>query len=89
MTPREIVNWLRDEKNRAVITMVGAAFAAALGGLWTVYVHFSPAPDSKPAPPLARVESDCGSVAVGGNVTGGTITAAATGDCAKASKPSQ
>jgi hypothetical protein len=70
LTLRNAFSWLRDEKNHRTVKMVGGAFAAAVVALWTVYVHFYPAPDSKPTPHPANVQSDCGSVAVSGNVTG-------------------
>jgi tetratricopeptide (TPR) repeat protein len=45
-------DWLKDEKNRAVITMVGAG----LSSVAAVYIYFFPAPDAKPSPPTTHVE---------------------------------
>ncbi len=83
MTPRQIIVWLKDEKNRAVVTMIGAAFTATLGGLWTAYVYFFPRSEPRPKQAPTQIEFDCSSVAVGGDVSGATITARNSGDCAK------
>jgi hypothetical protein len=39
-------------------------------------------PEVKP-PIQKQIEADCGSVAIGGDVTGATITAGSNGDCPK------
>ncbi|MFZ0495750.1 MAG: hypothetical protein WBE85_12960 [Methylocella sp.] len=57
--------FLRDESNRAILVLI----AGAVGGLWVVFVHFSPTPDAKPPP----VHAGEGSLAVGGNVSNSTI----------------
>ncbi len=63
-----------------------AVLAAIAGGAWAVFLYFHPAPDTKPPSSEKQIEADCGSVAVGGDVTGATITAGSSGDCPK-SKP--
>lgn len=79
--PSRVLAFLRDESNRAPLGWIGGGLAAAAGGLWAVYVHFYPAPEAKPGPPQKQIEADCGSVAIGGDVSGATITAGSRGDC--------
>jgi hypothetical protein len=52
-------------------------------GLWIAFVYFFPAPGPNPSPSRKRIEADCGSVAIGGDVSGATITAGGNGDCPK------
>ena len=60
-----------------------AVLAAIAGGAWVVFVYLHPAPEAKSPPAGKQIEADCGSVAVGGDVTGATITAGSSGDCPK------
>lgn len=80
-----MLNWLKDDRNRALAGWLGGGAAAVIGALWTAYLHFYAAPDAKPAAGKA-VEADCGSVAINGDVTGATITAGARGGCPGAGK---
>jgi hypothetical protein len=60
-----------------------------LTGLWAVFVYFFPS-EKVPASKPANVEASCGSVAVGGNVSGTTTITAGTAinsDCPTKSKP--
>jgi hypothetical protein len=50
-------------------------------GAWAVFVHFLPAPEAKP--PQEQIKADCGSVAIGGDVSGATIRAGSSGECRK------
>jgi hypothetical protein len=74
--------FLREEGNRALLGWIGGGLAAAIGALWTAFVYFHPAEGEKPKVP-AGVTAECGSVALGGDVIGGTITAGNSGDCSK------
>jgi hypothetical protein len=81
--------WAFIKSNQATLTWLGGGAAIAAGGLWTAFVYFFPPQSpSKPAPAPVAVEADCGGVAVGGNVSGSTITAGdtANSDCAPKSK---
>jgi hypothetical protein len=71
-----IWQFLKEPANLAVITAIGA-------GAWAAFVYFHPAPEAKPSPVQKKIEADCGSVAIGGDVTGATITAGSNGDCPK------
>jgi hypothetical protein len=75
------LTFLRDEGNRALLGWIGGGLAAVIGALWTAFVFFHPAHGEKPTAP-AGVEADCNSVAIGGDVSGATITAGSSGDCA-------
>ncbi|MGH6834188.1 MAG: hypothetical protein ACREC9_01300 [Methylocella sp.] len=78
-----VLAFLRDEGNRAFLGWIGGGLAVLATGFWAVYVHFYPSPEAKPSPPQKQIEADCGSVAVGGNVSGATITAGNSNDCPK------
>jgi hypothetical protein len=77
---------LQDEKNQRILTLIGGGLAAVIAGLWAFYVHFFPAPEAKPAPPQKQIEADCGSVAIGGDVTGAAITAGSSNECPKSGR---
>jgi len=74
---------LQDEKNQRMLTLIGGGLAIVIGGLWTAFVYFFPTPEHKPNPPQKQIEADCGSVAIGGDVSGATITSGSSGDCPK------
>lgn len=76
-----VLAFLRDESNRALLGWIGSGLVVLATGLWAVYVHFSPAPEAKR--PQTQIEAECGSVAIGGDVSGATITAGSSGDCPK------
>lgn len=77
--------FLRDEGNRALLGWIGGGLAAVIGALWTAFVYFHPAEGEK-SKAQAGVKAECGSVALGGDVIGGTITAGNSGDCPKPAK---
>jgi hypothetical protein len=81
--------WTFIKNNQATLTWLGGGVAIAAGGLWTAFVYFFP-PQSPPKPASApvAVEANCGGVAVGGSVSGATITAgdSANSNCASQSK---
>jgi hypothetical protein len=72
--------FLRDKHNQQVLGWLGGGLVALATGLWVVVVYFfplqkSPEPQSSPIP---DVQANCGGVAIGGNVSGSTITAGTT-----------
>jgi hypothetical protein len=77
------VTFLRDEGNRALLGWIGGGLVAVIGALWTVFAYFHPAPDEKSGPPQKRIEAICGSVAIGGDVSGTTIMAGSSNNCPK------
>lgn len=70
-------NFLRQKRNQQVLSWLGGGLVVAATGAWVVFVYLFPA-QKEP-----EVRANCGGVAVGGNVSGSTITAGtATGaDC--------
>jgi hypothetical protein len=85
LTTGSVMNRLWDficeERNRVVLGWLGGGLVVAATGLWAAFVYFFPHHTSD-------VQAKCGSVAVGGNVTGATITAGSTTslDCSSKSK---
>jgi hypothetical protein len=83
--------FLRDKRNQQVLGWLGGGLVVVATGLWVAVVYFFPPgkfPEAKsPEPMPLSVQADCGGVAIGGNVSGATITggAATNSDCA--SKP--
>ncbi len=73
-----IWRFLKDPVNFVVISAIA-------GGAWAVFVYFHPTPEAKSPPVQKQIDADCGSVAIGGDVTGATITAGSGGDCPKSS----
>jgi TIR domain len=79
--------FLRDKRNRQVLGWLGGGLVVAATGLWVAFVYFFPPPNSREAKspvPAVNVQADCSAIAIGGNVTGGTITTGGTtnSDCA-------
>ena len=81
-----VLAFLRDEGNRALLGWIGGGLVVLASGLWAVFVYFHPAPEAKPGPPQKQIEADCGSVAIGGDVSGATITAGNSNECPKAGR---
>jgi hypothetical protein len=76
--------FLQDEKNQRMLTLIGGGLVVVVGGLWTAFVYFFPAPEHNPNPPQKQIEAECGSVAiVASNATGATITAGGGSNCPK------
>jgi hypothetical protein len=78
-----IWQFLQDDKNQRMLTLIGGGLAVVIGGFWAAFVYFFPAPEAKPGPAQKQIEAECGSVAIGGDVSGATITAGSTGNCPK------
>jgi hypothetical protein len=82
--------FLRDKRNQQVLGWLGGGLVVAATGLWAVFVYLFPpgkSPEAKsPEPIPASVQADHGGIAVGGNVTGATIT---TGGAANSDTPAK
>jgi hypothetical protein len=79
--------FLRDKSNQQVLGWLGGGLVVAVTGLWAAFVYLFPlgkSPEAKSAAPAASVQADCSAIAIGGNVTGATITTGGTtnSDCA-------
>lgn len=81
--------FLRDKRNQQVLGWLGGGLIVAATGLWAAFVYFFPAPKSPgakfPEPP--SVQADHGGIAIGGNVTGSTITTGGTTNSDGPTKP--
>jgi TIR domain len=67
-------DFICQERNRVMLGWLGGGLVVTATGIWAAFVYFFP--PQKPAEPRpANVQANCGGVAVGGNVTGTTITA--------------
>jgi hypothetical protein len=78
--------FLSGKRNREVLGWIGAGLFVLASGLWAITVYLFPphgTQDSKPTEVVAR----CGSVAVGGSVTGSTLTAGSTTGADCSTKP--
>jgi hypothetical protein len=83
--------FLRDERNQQVLGWLGGGLVVAATGLWAAFVYFSPPLKSsettshEPTPPA--VQADRGGIAIGGNVSGTTITGGTVTSSDGAPKP--
>jgi TIR domain len=79
--------FLRDKSNQQVLGWLGGGLVVVATGLWAAFVYLFPpgksleAKSPEPTPP--SVQANCGGIAIGGGVTGSTITAGTTtnSDC--------
>jgi len=83
--------FLRNEQNRLVLGWLGGGLVVAATGAWAAFIYFFPAhksPESSPVQSPATVRASCGGIAIGGNVSGTTITAGSqtNAECATKSK---
>jgi hypothetical protein len=79
--------YLRDKRNQQVLSWLGGGLVVAATGLWAAFVYFFPpvkSQEAKSPVPAVNVQADCSAIAIGGNVTGATITTGGTtnSDCA-------
>jgi len=77
--------FIRQKRNREVLGWLGGGLVVAATGLWAAIVYL--VPPQKPAEPKRDVQADHGGVAIGGSVTGTTITGGATSSSDSSSKP--
>jgi TIR domain-containing protein len=83
--------FLRDKGNQQVLGWLGGGLVVVATGLWAAFVYFFPpgkSPEAKsPEPTPASIQANCGAIAIGGGVTGSTITAGGTTNTDCAPKP--
>jgi len=89
--PDGLWGFLRDKRNQQVLGWLGGGLIVAATGLWAVFVYLFPpgkSPEAKsPEPTPASLQADHGGVAIGGNVTGATITTGGTTNSDRSAKP--
>jgi hypothetical protein len=75
-------SFLRRKRNREILGWLGGGLVVAAAGLWAIVVFLFP-PSGK-----SGVSAECGSNAIGGNVSGSTVTAGgpSAADCSRKSK---
>jgi len=81
--------FLRDKSNQQVLGWLGGGLVVAVTGLWAAFVYLYPPakpPEAKSSAPIS-VQADCSAIAIGGNVTGATITTGGTANADCAPKP--
>jgi hypothetical protein len=84
--------FLRDKRNQQVLGWVGGGLVVVATGLWAAFIYLFPLSKSSETeasgPARISVEADCSGIAIGGSVTGATITTGATttSDCARKPK---
>jgi hypothetical protein len=71
-----LLKFLHSKSNREVLTWAGGGIAAVAAAAWAVFIYLWPMspPDTKKAA-ASTVEAKCGGVAVGGSISGSTVTA--------------
>ena len=79
--------FLRDKRNQQVLGWIGGGLVFVATGLWAAFIQFSPPQKSietkaseqlgASEPARANVQADCSGIAIGGNVSGATITSGA------------
>jgi len=83
--------FLRDKGNQQVLGWLGGGLVVVATALWAVFVYLFPpgkSPQAKsPEPIPASVQADHGGIAIGGNVTGATITTGGTTNSDRSAKP--
>jgi hypothetical protein len=70
---------VRKKSNREIVAWAGGGVVALAIGFWAVFTYAFPGKSS------AAVEANCGAVAIGGNVSGSTVTAGrpTAADCSR------
>jgi hypothetical protein len=83
----ELWAFLRQKRNREILGWIGGGVVAVAVGLWAAFIYVFP-PKKIDTPGTSGAQASCGGVAIGGNVTGATITAGTTtnSDCSTKSK---
>jgi len=68
--------FLRQDRNRQILGWLGGGLVVVVAGLWAVFVYLHP--PQRGDVPRPSVSASQGGVAIGGNVTGATITGGTT-----------
>ena len=83
---KRLWRFLSKGRNREVLGWIGAGLVVLASGIWAVTVYLFPPPGAQDSKPT-EVEARCGSVAVGGSVTGSTLTTGPTTGADCSTKP--
>jgi hypothetical protein len=78
--------FIERKRNREILGWAGGGLVVVASGIWAVTVHLFPPPKPKDVRPT-QIEALCGGVAVGGSVSGSTITGGATSSADCSTRP--
>jgi hypothetical protein len=78
--------FIRLKSNRERIAWLGGGAVVVVAGLWTAFVYFFPLKKGEDGGGT-HITANCGSVALGGSVSGATINAGGTTNSNCATKP--
>ena len=78
--------FIGNKRNREILGWLGGGLAVVAAAAWALVVYFFPPHTAAGTKPV-NVEANCGAVAIGGNVTGTTITGGATSNAGCTAKP--
>ena len=78
---RTLWSFFAQKTNREILTWIGSGLTVAVAGLWTTLVYFSAPPKTPAGQDSSSIEATCGSIGIGGNISGATLTAGNTGAC--------
>jgi hypothetical protein len=70
-------SFLATPKNQKTLSWLGGGLVVVIAGLWAAYVHFFP-PKTGTEGASTETRASCGSVGIGGSVSGTTISVGAT-----------
>lgn len=79
-------NFIRLKSNRERVAFLGGGAVVVVAGLWTAFVYFFPLKKEGDSGG-AHIRTNCGSVAVGGSVSGSTINVGGITNSNCATKP--
>lgn len=66
-------NFIQNKSNRDRLAWLGGGAVVVIAGLWTAFIYFYPSKHDEHHD-AGNAVANCGGIAVGGNVTGSTIT---------------
>ena len=69
----ELFSFIRDKKNRELLTWLGGGAVIIIGGLWAAFVYFNPPKSDKAATSVSA--DNCG-IAIGGSPVNSPISSA-------------
>ena len=75
-------NFLQQERNRQILGWIGGGLVVVAGGIWAVFIFLWTPSSGHHEEPKTNIEAKSGGVAIGGDVSGSTITAGKPADAA-------
>ena len=75
----QLWSFVEQKHNREISTWISTGLAVAIAGLWTALAYFAVPPNTPAVHP--EIGASCGSLGIGGDVSGATIPAGNTASC--------